>query len=182
VTTQETMKAAVIDGANWGRIHKAVGAEEVNHAGFIGVIQHRIGADLPFFERPMTTIHPEFHRKGCPLYDDIRHAGFQTIPVTSCDKADDAVVQEALNRLSCHFEVRELVLVSCDRDIIEELLWLAELREQRGNPLRVSVMATCFSGVGGRCMTCEEILRKVEANPHAQFYEAARYRDLFKLN
>lgn len=169
-------KALAIDGPALSKMLGANGASKTNFKGLVHVGAKLVGFDLPFAEQPRCTIHPDRAKKGNGLYDDMRRAGILPRPVESCCEADDQRVKVWLHRYSSWHHVADIVLVTCDSDIIAELLWLVELRRERtGVAFRIDVIGTCTLGRNGRCSMGRKILREIKAFPHAHFHEVRNF-------
>ncbi len=162
----------VIDGVNFHRTHKDLGVERVNYVQLLKALVSCTGTKLPTASR--ATINPELCDPRRRLYCDMKNAGILPLPAKSLGSFDDALVKKLLHESCSCSDTGEVVLVSCDHDIIEEALWLTTWHARRFNKfLKLFVVATARLCRNGSCPTSTRVIKLIEKHDSAQFVEIA---------
>lgn len=144
------LKRVVIDHQSFSHSAKrALGLDYVNYRALKHILSMEVGK-CALCGGPLCTIHPEAYSRGTSgslLMHDLVGAGFELLPVSSHEEEDDEAVINAMFTYARESHVRELVLVSSDGRIIDELRYLADTNRH----LRVCVVATLTCEYKDRC-------------------------------
>lgn len=170
-------KGVAIDGAAWFNMMRRNGIDRTNYRGLM-FLASKVGYVLPFVEEPRSTILPEHYKKGGDLYESMCRAGILPRPVKSVGEADDRLVMRWLSRWVANQNVMDIVLATCDGEIIDFLLDAADRRCWAvGRNVRIDVFGTCTPYEGGTCPICRDVLRDMQRLPYVHFHEVAKYRN-----
>lgn len=172
----EISKGVAIDGAGLWNAQRVLGITQMNFRGLIYCLQHKVGTELPFFQEPRSTIHPDFNKPGCRLYDDMRRAGILPRPSLSWNQNDDQRVMQWGSRYICADGVAETIVVTCDTEIVETLLYTAEMRQQRYGPHIIHVVGTCKLDNDGYSCMCLDLVRELQRSNFATFTDIADFQ------
>ena len=165
------LKGVAIDGAALWNMQRMLGIAELNYRSFVGCLK-KIGNNVPFVQRPRSSIHPKLCKTGVRLYDDMRRAGILPRAATSCNEDDDRLVIKWGSRYICKNNVSDIVLVTCDAEIIDTLLELLEYRQARDKDCpNVHVLGTCLPDTDGACPFCMDLLAELRKNPATTFHD-----------
>lgn len=167
--------AVVVDGANLTGMKRALGGERVNYAALLWIARQVTGL-RDFFPVPMVTIHPDYNKKGCGLYDAVKKAGFTPRAVPSLGGYDDEVVVSELVNFARQQEVKALVVVGCDHYEATELLQVARERRAAGNPLRGYLFGTLALNENGYPKTSPRIVSRFNRSKTVNFVDLSQYR------
>ncbi len=119
-------KAIYVDGASVLGTKHRLGIDRLNFGGLYYVLTREVGTCRVLAHPPIMTIHPESlggrHVGG--LAKDVAGAGFELIPITSRNGADDKVIQSRIADLDPR-SVSQVVLLSNDKDHIPVLRFKA---------------------------------------------------------
>lgn len=161
-----------IDGVNFFMTHRSMGFREINYVQLMNRFRSCTGTSLPSECR--ATINPDLCHPNKQLYCDMKKAGILPSPAKSYGSSDDALVKQWLNE-SCSCKItQEVILVTCDHDIIEEALWLVTWHTKHfQHSIKLFVVATAKTCRDGRCPTKNRTIDEINAHPHAQFVEVS---------
>jgi hypothetical protein len=163
-------KAVAIDGVNFLTTHRGLGVREINYKHFMHVMAHGVGTAIPL--QCHATINPGLCHPHRRLYCDMKGAGILPSPAKSHGSFDDALVKTWLHQFCSRAEMKEMVLVTCDHDLIEEALWLLTWHVKHFHQqLDLYVIATAMTCRGDYCPTRGSVIKEIQRTPHAHFVE-----------
>lgn len=162
-------KAVAIDSVNFCMTYRSLGVAEINHQNLLGSLRHNVGSNLPIQCR--STIHSQLHAKKSHLFCDMKRAGIEIFPALSHTSDDDCLVKDWIHYFGNKINIHELIVITCDHDIIEEALCFTEFARKHGKTLQVYIVATATRDQYGDSSICEQTLSAIEKCTCAHFVE-----------
>ncbi len=114
-------KAIFVDGPSAHWMQRTLGIEHISFPGLFSVLRNRVGDCRVLAAPPLLTVHTGIGAQKNGLLKQAAGAGFETLAVESQGGADDAAIKARIRALDSK-QVSEIVIVSCDRDFVPELL------------------------------------------------------------
>lgn len=168
MNTSIASKAVAIDGVNFYRAYLSLGVIEINYGKFFGFLKHKIGSVLPIIACK-ATINPDLCNHQ--LFKDMKKAGIEPVGVCSSTGKDDDMVKRWLNQFASQSNITEIIVASCDHDIIEEAIWLAEFAGERGRIVQMYTIGTEAKCSEGSCQIGKKTLASIKNCACAHFVE-----------
>lgn len=139
-----------------------------NFVGLYRVLVDMVGQCKRLVEPPIITMHPD-HLAAGRLPKIVAGAGFKVVPVGSERESDDRFIREQIDAAD-PTRVREIVLMSSDRDFMPEML------AKRSQGIHVYYVATMRTTADrSRCSVSKAVIEAIE-NGTIQFVELYSHR------
>ena len=169
---QLSSKIAVVDLPSLLFMKHALGIDLFNWPGLCEVLRKKVGS-CPSLSEIFCTIHPEKYKcsKLTPglLRDLHKTRGITLVPAHSQNESDDRMVKKLLHVSSC--KCQELVLLSTDGDLVEEMCWLGQKKN-----IHTHLVATELPDVGsGNCCLSRDILDRIRRH-EISFYDLKHFK------
>ena len=170
-------KGVAVDGRNFSQMLQGIGVRETNFRGLNHVFRQKIGDPHKFVQRPRYAVPEDLCKRGKRLHDDLMRAGILPRAVSSFGEADDAAVIRWGSRYIQDPKVVDVVVVTCDTEILQYLLSEGARRYLGGDKdFRLHVLGSLAIEGGGRCAMRTSLLRAFGKLTFVNFYDVRQFR------
>lgn len=164
------LKAAAIDSQNFWGCYRDQGFDEIDHGRLMGYLKRKVGT-VPSISSCVSTLRPEFCCSAHRVFTDMRRAGITPIPASQDNNQDDLVVKQQVTGFIQAPQISEVILISCDHDIVAQALATLVLWTKKGKTCHLFVIGTTAPGRSGRPRTGAATLSEIRSCADAEFVD-----------